>query len=120
MIKARPRLPVPPGLYIHRVFNVGGRRQAAGRLQRQRTPRLTSPLAEVSSTDRNEQVPVLHACGKSLQRGRWASRRITASESRLQAHGSSAGFLCFGLFSWFGLGFVGVFCLLFAFSPFSW
>lgn len=70
MIKAEPKLPVTPGLYIYRVFNVGGCKQAARRLERELTLCLISQLAEVSSTDHNEQVPVLHACGKSLQRGR--------------------------------------------------
>lgn len=33
MIKAEPKLPVTPGLYIYRVFNVGGCQQAARRLE---------------------------------------------------------------------------------------
>lgn len=63
VIKAEPKLPVTPGLYIYRVFNVGNVSSCWSLA-------LTLPhsqRAEVSSTDHNEQVPVLHACGESLR-----------------------------------------------------
>ena len=118
MIKAEPKLPVTPGLYIYRVFNVGGCQPAGGRLERE-LPLPAAQLAEVSSTDHNEQVPVLHACGKSLRRGRWAVKMHYSFRDRaVHTDDFSAGLFSLG-FSLSGSFFCCCFEGFFAFSPFA-